>query len=118
MGSAVYFDLQPGAFRKPAMFGVPGDYLVGDSCMFRIVLSTDESNKKIEVPEAREAIDLHLPKEGAKTIKQNFKRQTGWMELVSKMRLTRLNPKHTPIKFRIFSVRLYENCCRFSIRSK
>ena len=71
------------ALARMFQFGVPGDDLLGDSTVVRMVLTQEDATKKVEVPEAREAIDLHIPKEDGSKIKTNFKRQEGSMELVS-----------------------------------
>ncbi|XP_063725907.1 uncharacterized protein LOC134853881 [Symsagittifera roscoffensis] len=66
---------------RPFLFGTPGDYLVGNSALLRISLSTGTENHKIQVPEARKAIDLHIPKDNKQAKEAGLETKRGWMEL-------------------------------------
>ncbi|XP_063710414.1 uncharacterized protein LOC134838971 isoform X2 [Symsagittifera roscoffensis] len=69
------------ATPSPGLFGVPGDYLVQGSAMVRIVFSNDQEDGPLSVPEARKAIDMHIPKEDTGNFDVNYEVVKGSMEL-------------------------------------
>ncbi|XP_075248551.1 uncharacterized protein LOC142341475 [Convolutriloba macropyga] len=73
------YGMQGGATTFVPLFGVPGDYKVG-GMMVRIKFSDDEGSL-VQIPQARKAIDVHVPSQNEALIDSGRERKRGIMEL-------------------------------------
>ena len=90
MSNSCQFDkiLQGGATTFVPLFGVPGDYKVG-GMMVRIKFSDDEGSL-VQIPQARKAIDVHVPSQNEALIDSGRERKRGIMELVLILQILQL----------------------------